>query len=437
MLTIALKHRWAPVVALSAYLLGWVGKGLFRAVFYPDDMMNIYRAWERPAWRLVADVLLVWTNDYRASGAIILRMLYEWFGLNPLPFRLVCFLLLMVNIWLVYEVAQALAQDRYVAFSAGLVSSYHPYLSDLYLSSATVYELVCFAGYWGALLVWLREGSRAAVIGLALVAVGAKEMALTLPVALLAASWVRKRRTDWRTLSGVGLICAVSVASRIVAMGKGEVVAEYVPEWSVATLMERWAHYLGMLLGVGRPLALVAVVVFLAGLGLVVAGSRQPWMRLGALLFLVAPLPVLLIAPRSLYVFYLAYGGLALVLGGVVGRFRGVGIAVFLVALTAWAWRIREAADAWTSIEDWKVERTLSEFRQLGAMPKGGSVLVTDDSIPIDDFFLTLTLRLLWRDAEVQVWRVRQFGSPPEQTWTHTVSFRDWRLARAAGETSR
>jgi hypothetical protein len=83
------------------------------------------------------------------------------------------------------------------------------------------------------------------------------------------------------------------------------------------------------------------------------------------------------------------------------------------------------------------VERTLSEFRQLGAMPKGGSVLVTDDSIPIDDFFLTLTLRLLWRDAEVQVWRVRQFGSPPEQTWTHTVSFRDWRLARAAGETSR
>ena len=43
-----------PAILLS-YLLFWAGRGLV-ASFFPDDMMNLYHAWDKPVWRLFLDL---------------------------------------------------------------------------------------------------------------------------------------------------------------------------------------------------------------------------------------------------------------------------------------------------------------------------------------------------------------------------------------------
>lgn len=421
-----LRDLLFPVV-LAGYFLFWAGKGLF-SPFFPDEPMNLYTAWERPAWRLAADLLSVWNNDYRAFGAIFYRILYEAFGFQPLPFRLLCFAFLLLNIWLVYRLALDLTGNTYGALGAALVFAYQPYLSDLYMSSATLFDLLCFAAFWGAVLLYLRHPSHWAVVGLALLSMGSKEIAISLPVILLAADGVLKRRPDWRIIGGVAAIAIVMVAAKLAAMGQGRVVGEYVPEFSLHTLQRGWEHYWGLLLYERhRYSAIVNSVVLLGLLGLALM-RRAGWARLPAFAFLVVPLPVLFIEPRSLYVFYLPYAAWALLWGGLAGQLRTPGLVITLVVLNLLNWRHQHWAEEWIAKEHWKVPRAVEEFRKLQPVRRGERILVVDDSIPADDWFLTTTLRLARRDRDLLVWRIRQLGQPEEKNWDRRVDFRDWRL---------
>ena len=405
----------------------WAGHGL-TAPFFPDDMMNLHGAWERPAWRMAADLLSVWNNDYRAVGAILYRILYEAFGFQPLPYRVLCFGLLFLNIWLVYRVALGLSGNEYGAWGAALVFAYHPYLSDIYMSTATIYDLACFAAFWGAVLVYRHRPSHWGVAGLALLAMGSKEIAVSLPVILLGVDVVLKRRPVWRIVGIAAAIGLTLAAAKLAAMGQGRVVGEYVPELSLPALLRGWQHYSGMLLYEKWSHATIANFAVLLGLLGIVCVKRAGWARLAAFAFLVIPLPVLLIEPRSLYVFYLPYAGWAMLWGGIAGRFRTAGLAAALVVLSLLNWRHRHWGEEWIFIDNWKVARIIEEFDRLKPIPPGAKILVIDDSIPIDDWSLLMTLRLAQGDRELRVWRVRQHGQPEEKDWDRTVDFKGWRL---------
>src|ERR1035441_7747289 len=109
--------------------------------------------------------------------------------------------------------------------------AYHAGLSMLYYNTAFIYDVLCFSFYMGAFLCYgrvraqgrlLRGSETALVMGLYLCALDSKEMALTLPIVLLAYEWIyhpgNGRPTAWtpggiaRWLRGPGrvmLYCAV------------------------------------------------------------------------------------------------------------------------------------------------------------------------------------------------------------------------------------
>src|ERR1035437_2454054 len=141
-------------------------------------MMNLYGAWFRPL-----------AVSRRPLGDLFYRVLFAAAGLNPLPYRIACYALLCANLSLLFILCRKLSSSREVAALACLLGAYHAHLADLYYSTDTVYDLLCFLFYFLALICYAEVCSRAwpwrtLVLTLYLVALGAKEMAVTLPVFL-------------------------------------------------------------------------------------------------------------------------------------------------------------------------------------------------------------------------------------------------------------
>src|SRR5204863_490713 len=189
-------HSSAANVVLVFIAFGWLllfaHHGL-RAQFSGDDLMNLHGYLSRPPASLIVDNLHYWSTSYRPLGGLFYVALYRWFGFDPLPFRAACFGLLALNLSLLWRFTLRLSGSREVAFLALLLAGYHAWLVDLYYSTGTVYDLLCYAFFLGAFNVYLgvRERGRdqswrdvAIVTVLYVCALNAKEMAVTFPVLL-------------------------------------------------------------------------------------------------------------------------------------------------------------------------------------------------------------------------------------------------------------
>jgi hypothetical protein len=147
------KALKGPLV--SSLILTWFWlhswRGLF-AYFSNDDIMNLYWARETPLWRLVLSALVPFTTVYRPTGAVLYRCLYSLFGLQPLPFRIVFYALLLTNLMLLYKVTLAITGRRAAAALAAFLASFHSRFSDLYLNNGTIYDVLCGCFYLGAIL---------------------------------------------------------------------------------------------------------------------------------------------------------------------------------------------------------------------------------------------------------------------------------------------
>src|SRR5674476_1201411 len=120
------------------------------------------------------------------------------FGLNPIPDHAGMLAILLGNLYLMYRFARRIGCGELQAALATLIVAYHAGLSMLFYSTAFIYDVLCFSFYMGAFLCYarVRAGGRllrgretALVMGLYLGALNSKEMALTLPIVLLAYEW--------------------------------------------------------------------------------------------------------------------------------------------------------------------------------------------------------------------------------------------------------
>ena len=183
----------ALALLLAAYFL-WFARDALRAGWAADDMMNLYGAWQPGWWDLLLAQFRPWHGDYRPLGGLFYVTLYELFGLNPFPFRVGILLLLGGNVWLTWRLARRLGCDEVRAALAAVVVAYHAGLGSLNYSIDVIYDILCFTFYIGALVYYLgiRRGGTpgprqtAVLFALYLCALNSKEMALTLPLALLA-----------------------------------------------------------------------------------------------------------------------------------------------------------------------------------------------------------------------------------------------------------
>jgi hypothetical protein len=128
--------------------------------------------------------------------------LYHWFGLNPVPFHIAIVALLAVNTILVFFLARELDCEDLPAFLAALAVSYHAGLPNLQYSIAMVYDVLCCTFAVGAFLFYvcirrqkrlLRPRELVIFFALFICALNSKEMALTLPLILVAYEWFYHR----------------------------------------------------------------------------------------------------------------------------------------------------------------------------------------------------------------------------------------------------
>ena len=430
-------------VVILGLLARFAGDGL-RADFTPDDMMNLYGAWFRPI--LQAD---------RPFGALLYRGLFAAFGLNPLPYRVVCAALLLLNLGLLFRFCWKVTASRAVAALACLLGAYHAYLADLYYSTGTVYDLLCGACYLAAFLVYVRirrEGGfdwpRAALfLVLYLLALQAKEMAVTLPPVLLAydliyrtpgRGWAAAR--EWVIREARILGPAVAIAAAFIlykAVGPGRMIdnPDYRLHLHWTAFLEAWRHYAfdlfyGRLrLDGWRIVRLWAVLVAIAA----VARRRELWF---ALCFLAIGIqPVAFITPRSFFAIYLTLPGwylfaaaaIGALIDAVAGRFDGPArgwarwgahVAVFVIVaamLYPAHRRNKPRAMGWVGPAHAAVRSVLGHMGDAGGgLPRGARVLFVSDPYPKDEWMLTFIFRLYYRDDTMRVDRMAALRERPD-----------------------
>jgi hypothetical protein len=180
---------------LGALLFFWVfAAGGLSGGFTTDDLanMNVYEGQSTGA--LVRANLLFFSPVYRPAGAVFYRPLYALFGFTPYPFRVACFVLLSLNLVLVWFFIRSLTESWEIASLTTLISAFHPRLAPLYWSTGVIYDILCFFFFYAAAIVYIRYRRRGrsprtrewlAVLVPYLCALDAKEIAVTLPPILL------------------------------------------------------------------------------------------------------------------------------------------------------------------------------------------------------------------------------------------------------------
>jgi hypothetical protein len=434
---------------IAGIFLGFAGDGL-RAYFTPDEMMNLYGAWFRPL-----------AESRRPVGDLFYRIFFNAFGLDPLPYRIACFAMLAANLALLYLLCVKLSGSREVAALACLLGAYHAHLADLYYSTDTVYELLCFLFYFGALALYVQVRQRAApwrvlVLVLYLCALGSKEMAVTLPLFLalydliyyppaprLAAALAWAGR-ELRRLWPFFLLTAALILLKTVGQGRVTVNSDYLPNFSWQVLIANWRHYAydlfyGAIAFTGMRIELLWIVVLLPGFAL-----RKRDVVFAACVILLGILPVVLIAERGFYAVYLTLPGWYLLIAQslVSARERllprpGAAAPAILFLLVAAClvplhWREKPRGKAWVAEAHQSVRSVLEPLRGY-TVPRGGKVLILDDPFPKDDFILTFMFRLAFRDDGIQVRRANApFVPPPGEVYDRVFNFQNQQLTQVA-----
>src|ERR1035437_6379801 len=452
---------FAALVIVGVFL-AFAGDGL-RAYFTPDEMMNLYGAWFRPLaesdrpvgalfYRALFDAFGLNPLPYRPARFALLSPhpalpyllsppLFAAFGLNPLPYRLACFAILSANLALLYVLCRKLSSSREVAALACLLGAYHAHLADLYYSTDTVYDLLCFLFYFLALICYAEVCSRAwpwrtLVLTMYLVALAAKEMAVMLPVFLalydliydppapnLAATRAWTGR-ELRRLSPFAVVTVGYILLKTVGPGRVTANSDFLPRVSWQVLIDGWKHYAFDLFYGAIAFTGPRVVLLWAVLLAIVLALRKRDLLFALCVILIGILPVVLIPERGFYAVYLTLPGwylfAAQTLTSTRDRLLPAGTAArpailfLLVAacLVPLHWRQKPRGKAWVAEAHQSVRGVLEPLRQF-TVPRGAKVLVLDDPFPKEDFILTFMFRLTFRDDEIQVRRGKAPFTPP------------------------
>ena len=323
----------ASLLLLTAYFAVPARPGL-HAYFTQDDggnLLHMHKYWENSLGAMVSASLRVVTGAYRPLGGIYYFVLYRLFGFNPAPFRIVALALMLGNVWLAFAVLLRLSGLVRAALFGAILMVNHPAVLELLYSSGTIYEILAFFFYFLCLLCYVswRESAQrrgaalvswprlAAVLALTGAALDSKEMAMTLPVALLlieciyfpprGGSW---SKTFWLLLhqSRAVLLTAALVIPTIAVkiltanpLSNDPRYAAHTPAGAINAYRgyQRFLLYRNLYRGGLSAPKLVAPWIAMTAIAIVL---RSRPMKFALAFLIMSMLPVCLIAPRSGYI---------------------------------------------------------------------------------------------------------------------------------------
>lgn len=453
--------RWrkiASAILLAAYFLRFAWDGL-HARWAEDDMMNLYGAWKPGPWQLLLSQFRPWHGDYRPMGGVFYEALYAVFGLNPLPYRVAILLLLGFNLWLIYRFARMLGCDELRAAVAVILAAYHAGLGCLHYNTDVIYDILCFTFYLGAFLYYasIRQRGRllggwenAAFFGLFLGALNAKEMALTMPMVLLAyealyhppAKWNASAARAW--LFGPGRMALYAVPLNLLYLygkkfGPGALMnmPAYQPKFTLDRFLTFQTTCIGDLLFRAAPVGTLGLLFTWTLLTWLAWRYNRPVLRFCWAFLIVAPLPIEFLVGRYQASLYIPFAALAVFAATVLvdvadaaARFlaglpilrllgREIPLAALLIAaLIPYVranWRIRNTYIHHAMVTQgpltWKV---IQQFRAVKPkVPPGSSVLILND--PFGSYDEVFIANLSLGDRSVTVHLQSKDHRPPEE----------------------
>jgi hypothetical protein len=437
------------VAAIAGIPLCLAGAGL-GAYFTGDDMMNLYDAWSKPWKEVLLDNLRYYSPAYRPLGALFYRSLFGLSGFHPLPFRVLSFAIMFANLGLLYTLARRLTDRREAALLTVLLSCYHGHFADLYYSTGTIYDLLCYTFYVAALGLyasWRREGRYLrwrqilAIAALYICALNAKEMAVTLPLTLLLYELVYHRPpVDRRAIASwlardAGVAWLLALATVPYILGKlspaspFSQVGDYHVHAGLGVYLDNYRHYLDLMFYRGDGWFTPARVALLLG-GMVAAAliSRRKALLFGSMFVLYSVLPVSFITPRgALFVLYIPFPGWSLFaatlilalrdsLAGFIqarGGSRRWGPAPTFAFLAVCLFAVH-SAHTYPPPRESALRSTVDQTHALvPRLPANSRMLFLDDPFPSDAWDLLTCLRLSYGDNTLQVDRAKTMPRPP------------------------
>ena len=426
----------AAALCILFYFLVLAGEGV-HAYFSPDDLMNLYGYWQRPLGDLVRANLLFYSNFFRPMGGVFYRLVYALAGFHPLPFRVACYFLLLFNLYLTYSLARRLSGSREVGLLATLLSAYHARFVDLYYSTGTVYDLLCFTFLYGAFLFYvrIRQSGRDLRIwewivccGLYICALNSKEMAVTLPLFIGAYEWIYHGiGKPMRVAAALVVITLVFVIGKTTGPERITSNPEYHPAVSVTRYLEAFQTYTGKLFyhetwfNVKKGVSLLLLLMLTAWI------SEAPQLRLGFVILTLGILPVAFITPRGGFVLYMPMVGWSLFGATLLVRAREAVLRrppslfaqsflfVMVTAGLGWIHRSHYESTWLTSPKD-KLKVTVDGMRRLQPqVTHGAKVLFLNDLFEIDENWqLKGLLQLTYDDHDLQVESLKRMNPQPD-----------------------
>ena len=434
MLSPETRGRWAAALVVCAIFFVFAGDGI-GGYFTPDDMMNFYKAWAASPAELL--------HQDRPVAQAVYRVMFALFGLHPLPFRLVAFVLLLANLALLYRFCLRLAGSREIAALACLLGVYHAHLADLYYSSGTYYDLLCwlFVLWFFDYYAGIRAQSRfpngrqtAALVALYGLALGSKEMAVMLlvdvPVYELLyqknlAGWLRRGAWFWwLSLPLTGWYAAAKLTGPHAMTAN----PDYAPQFSAHAFFTGWRHYLDDLFYGAIPFNTTKIVVLFAVMLALAVYTKRREMLFGWVIAVAGALPVVFIPPRGFFAIYLTLPGwflfaastLTLLRDSLLDRLPGwaatfgarpeqlalfAALALILVPVDRWR---KPIGNSWVAGNYQSIRAVLDPLSRGAPLRRGARVLFLQDPFDPGDWILSNMFRLYFRDETLRVDRVKE-----------------------------
>jgi hypothetical protein len=420
----------ACVLALVVIFICFTWRGL-TMFFSGDDMMNMYKAWSTPALKIWKAQVLPWMPISRPPGTGIYRIFYSVFGFHPLPLYIFCWLLLVANIFAVWRFFRAISSSVFVALLALSLTLVHGAFQDLYLSAGTIYDRLCFLFTVLAVIAYIRMGPQRVVLltFLCLMAMNSKESGAALPAILfcyecvyrLPAVWREQRIREWiRSIAPIYGLLAVIVAAFVFGRVRRTediiATAAYHPHFSFQFWLSNVTEYLDILLYRHVHFTDVATAVVLLAMLALAAALRNRELLFGWLYFVIAITPVALISVRQGYVLYVPFPGLGLYAAALIGlatqkfglRGRVARAALWATATALIVWiHASEWPEPWrvSDSPEWRLAEKMQ--RDYPALKPGAKILFVDDYPAGNGYDTMFVLRLLYRDPQIQVFRLK------------------------------
>jgi hypothetical protein len=298
--------------------------------------MNIYYYWSNGAGGLARNLVLFFTDYVRPMGGLYYLPLYSAFKLNPLPYHIVAFCLLLFNTWLAFRFALLLTESELAGGLCAFLVAYHAALYHMVYLTSFIYDILCFTFYFLAFNYYLSVRGRGARLKIWQVAVflllyiGAlesKEMAVTLPVILLLyeALWHAPVRWSWRSAGSwvvtealpplaAGALTLVYILGKALGPESLMKLDAYRPVFSLHQYFEATSRFLNQLFydTSAHGFFNTRTVLLMAALLLAIAWrTRQKHLFLMFFFVFIAPLPIAFLPNREGPCLYIPLAGWA------------------------------------------------------------------------------------------------------------------------------